>query len=307
MSRSRRFGIICLVLAVVFWSLSAIVVKVLSQHGIEQDVQNLYRYVAATLGLWALIAVIFGREALAALGQWKCFLLPTLLNCLYQIARVKALYYPSIFPGFMTLLLMSSVIYSVVLAFVLFREERKAILSWRYLAGTAMAVIGVAGVILMGAWKQPDFDRGVLVVLGAAFLWSGYTLSIKRAVRDVRPMIAFAVISTLTTLFFVVLTSLRSRPAQFLEINGLDQILIILSGIICISAAHSLYFRAVERLGVAVCATALLLMPVITALVSWITLGERLRPGQILMGIVLLAGVYLCIHARQPGKSEHGA
>ena len=307
MSRSKRFGIICLALAVAFWSLTGIVIKHLSQHGIEQDVQNLYRYASATVGLWVLIAVIFGREALAALGQWKRFLLPALLICLYQVGLVKGLYYKGIYPAFSSLLSMSSVIYSVILAFIFFRDERKAILSWRYLAGTAMAVGGAAAVILMGGWKQPGFDRGVLFLMSSAFLWACYTLSIKNMVRTVRPMIAFAIVSTLTTLFFAVLATLRSQPQQILEISGFDQMIIILSGLLCISVAHSLYFRAVERLGVAVCATAILLMPVSVGLISWMVLGERLRPGQIVMGIVLLVGVYLCIHARQPEKAERGA
>ena len=304
MSRSKRFGIVGLVFALFLWALAGIIVKLLAQRGIDQDIQNLYRYASATLGLWVLIAVIFGRRALAALTHWKYLLLPVIFNFLYQVARVHGLYQPSIFPGFVSLLLMSSVICSVVLAFILFRDERKNILSRRYLAGTGMAIVGVAGVILMGEWGKPDFNFGVLVLMIASLFWSGYTLSMKSAVRRINPILAFTAVATLTTLFFAVLATVRSHPEQFLEINRFDQALIVLSGLLGIGTAHSLYFYAVKQLGVAICATALLLLPVFTLLVSWAILGECLLPGQFVMGIVLLAGVYLCSYGRNTEKAE---
>jgi len=299
MNRSTRFGIVCLVLATVFWSFTGVFVKHLSLNKIDPDVQNLFRYASATLGLWVLALSVFGREALTALRRVRIFLLPAAINCVFQVTMVSAYYRKSIYPGLYSLLSKSSVVFAAVLAFILFRDERRTILSWQYLVGGALAIVGVAGVVMFGERAQVDFNQGVFLVILAAFLWACYTLAMKRAVRETRPLIAFAIVSTFTTLFFVVLASARSRPGQFFGISARDQVVIVISGIVCISAAHSLYFRAVERLGVAVCASFLLVQPLITGLVSVAIFKERFTISQILMGGVLLAGVYMAILARQ--------
>lgn len=310
MGRSKRFGVLCLVLSTLFWSFTGIFVKTLSLHGVDADVQNLFRYASATVGLWLLTLTVFRRETLAALRRLRSFLLPAAITCVFQVTMVSGLYRQSIYPGLQSLLSKSSVVFAALLAFLLFRDERKTILSRPYLVGGALGVVGVAGVVMFGERAQADFNEGVFLVILAAFLWACYTIAMKPVVRKTRPLIAFAIVSTFTTCFFIVLTSVRSRPAQFLDISARDQALIIVSGLICISAAHSLYFRAVERLGVAVCSSFLLVMPLITGVASAVLLGERLNGAQIVMGGVLLAGVYLSTLAgRQRGaeRSEPAA
>jgi len=183
------------------------------------------------------------------------------------------------------------------MAFILFREERPTILSARYLAGLALACGGLAGVVLLGPTARLDFQIGVLFVTAGAFLWALYTVAMKPIVRDVRPMVAFTMVSTLTALFFLVLASFRSDPAQILAATPLDKFYIVISGLLCISAAHSLYFRAIERLGVAVCAGFLLLTPLLAMGLSRWLLKEEMRASQALMGLVLLAGIYFTTRA----------
>ena len=138
----------------------------------------------------------------------------------------------------------------------------------------------------------------------AAFLWACYTLAVKRVVAATRPLVVVTIVNTFATLFFLVLASVRSRPQQFLEIRPIDQAIIVISGLLCISLAHPLYFRAVERLGVAVCASFLLVQPLLVGIVSAIFLKEHLRTPQILMGAMLLTGVSLALRARYPGGGK---
>jgi len=303
MSRSTRVSVLCLFLGTLFWSFAGVFVKHLSLQAIDADVQNLYRYAAGTMSLWILVFYLFGRGALTTLKRTHTFLLPTTILCVFQVVMVSSLYKKSIYPGFSSLLSKSSVLFGAILAFILFRDERKTILSWRYLVGGLLGMIGVVGVVMFGETARAEFSEGVFLVILSAFLWACYTLSMKPVLRHTHPIIAFAVISTFTTLFFLVLASARSRPMQFFtEVSVRDQVLIVLSGLLCIGAAHSLYFRAVSDLGVAVCSSFLLVQPLITGTLSAIALGERLRPGQILMGGVLLAGVYLSTVAGQRAR-----
>ena len=314
MEKSKGFGVVCLVGAVLLWSCTPVFVKHFAKADIHADVQNLFRYAAATLGLWIIILAWFGGEALHAWRRWHAFLIPTVINCVFQVILVRALYLKSIYPTFSSLLAKSSVVFSVVLAFLLFKDERRTILSRRYLTGCLLAGVGVAGVIAFGARaggaggqvSQSDFAKGAALILAQAFLWACYILSMKPAVRNTRPLVAFAIVATFTTVFFAALTCIRSDPMQFFEISRRNQVLMLLSGVAFISGAHSLYFRAVERLGVGICASFALISPFSTGLLSWLWHGESLAAPQILMGTVLLLGAFLIVAASRPKRLPAG-
>jgi len=312
MRRSRGFGIVCLALAAMLWSCTPVFVKHFAKQEIagsgrpiDPDVQNLFRYASAAVALWMIVGLGFGGEALQARRRWRAFLLPTAINCIFQVVLVRVLYIRTIYPTFTSLLSKTSVVFAVALAFLLFPDERRAIRSWRYVGGAVLAFAGVAGVVAfdprassgVGVAARADLSQGVALILAQAFLWACYTVAMKRVVRDTRPLIAFAVVATLTTVFFAALTLARSDPRQFLHIGLRDQVLMIISGIGFIAGAHSLYFRAVERLGVGVCAPFLLVTPLTTGFLSWAWHGERLLPMQIVMGAVLLAGAFLVVVA----------
>ncbi len=287
--------------ATFLWSLTALFVKHFAALGLDGDTQNLFRYGAAAAGLWVWVPFVFGRKAARAMIQWRLFWMPVVFNCVFQIIMVSSLYHASIYPGFMSLLSQSAVLFSTALAFVFFRDERATILSRRYQIGCLLAVLGVAGVLLFREGAQMSAGRGVALVLVSAFLWSAYTLSMKPVVRSVNPIVAFTVVATWTAAFFLALAPLRSTPGRFFDAAPMGQFLVVLSGVACISAAHSLYFAAVKRLGVAVCACFLLVQPLLTGILSAVLLKERLTWAQMASGLVLLGGAFVIVRARTSG------
>lgn len=294
-------GVAALLAATVSWSLTAVFVKHFAALGIDGDTQNLFRYAAAALGLWVWVPFVFGREVARAMTQWRIFLLPVAVNCVFQVIMVSSLYRVTIYPGFMSLLSQSAVLFTTVLAFILFREERPTILSRRYVIGCGLALLGVAGVMLFRQGARLDFGEGVTLILISSFLWAAYTVSMKPVVRQVNPIVAFTVVATYTAAFFLVLAVARSQPMQFFEVGFKGQFLVVLSGVLCISAAHSIYFVAVNKLGVAICGSFLLIQPLLTNMLSALVLSERLTQAQMASGVVLLAGAFLIVRARAAG------
>jgi drug/metabolite transporter (DMT)-like permease len=298
-------GVAALMAATVFWSLTAVFVKHFAALGIDGDTQNLFRYAAAAAGLWLWTPFLYGRELARAMAQWRLFWPPVALNCVFQVIMVSSLYHVAIYPGFMSLLGQSAVIFTTVLAFLLFREERPTILSRRYLTGCALAVLGVAGVVLFREGARLDFNEGVALVLLSSLLWAGYTVSMKPVVRQVNPIVAFTVVATYTAAFFLLLALVRSEPARFFQVGLRGQCLVVLSGVLCISAAHSIYFIAVRKLGVAICASFLLVQPLLTGLLSAVVLQERLTAAQMAAGVLLLLGAFLIVRTRAAGAEAH--
>ena len=278
------------------WSLAGIFVKYFSQT-IDAETQNLFRYGAATVGLWVVTLVSFRGEVMRALKLWRLFVPPTLFNCLFQVATVGAMYRKGVYPGFVLLVTQSSVILAAVLAYVLFRDERRTILSWTFVVGCVMGVTGVAGVLMGGGELGAEFNTGAWLALLAAFWWACYTVSMKQVVLHTAPIMAFTMVATLSTLGFLGLALWQGQPAQFFGLEGRIQALVLISGVVCISSAHSLYFVAVRRLGVAVCSSFSLTMPLMTGTMSALLFGERMTSVQIIMGALLLTGVYVIMRS----------
>lgn len=302
---SVGLGVLFLALAVVFWGFPSIFMKHFSAS-LDLWTQNLFRYGFATAGLWGVCLALFRADAFAATRRWKAFLLPLLFNCLFQVFLVGSLYLPSIYPGFTSLVTRSSVLFATFLAFLFFREERKVIFSPLFLSGVALGVVGVAGVILFGGGGVgADFGLGAAMALAAAFCWASYTVSMKGVLGRTSPVAGFTVVATFTTGFFIAMALWRGKPGQFLALAPMDMMWVIVSGLVCISAAHTLYFHAVRTLGVAVCASFGLVGPLITNAASAAIFGERLHPVQMFAGALLLVGVYLTVRSRY--RTRNGA
>ena len=314
MEHSKGFGIFCLVGAALCWSCTPVVVKHFAGL-VDQEVQNLFRYAVAAVALWVIVLTLFGHEALRAWRRWRAFLLPAAINCVFQVILVQAFYLKEIYPTFSSILAKSSVVFAVALAYLFFHDERQTIRSPRFILGAVLAVGGVLGVVLFDvkaaatatAAQRSDLAKGVPLILSQAFLWACYTLTMKRVVRHTRPLVGFAMVATYTTVFFIVLAAVRSRPAEFFGLSALNRILMLASGVLSISVAHSLYFRAVERLGVGVCASFMLITPLFIGIMSWAWHGERLAPAQILMAVVLLAGAYCVLIAGRKARTAQDA
>jgi len=301
-SLSLRAGIVCLVLSAALWSFAGVFVKFFSLR-IDAETQNLFRYAAAAVGLWAVTLVAFRADILRALRQWRLFVPPTLFNCLFQVAAVGAMYRRGVYPGFVSLVTQSSVILGAAMAYILFRDERKTILSWTFALGCVMGVAGVAGVLMGGEMSGAEFNSGAWMALLAAFWWACYTVSMKQVVLHTTPIVAFTMVATLSTLGFWALAAWQGQPMRFFGLDGRTQALVLISGVMCISTAHSFYFLAVRRLGVAVCSSFSLTTPLMTGALSALLFGERMTRVQIIMGMVLLTGVYVILRARGANRA----
>jgi drug/metabolite transporter (DMT)-like permease len=268
---------------------------------------NVYRYGVAAA---ALVAYTFCRRPRPALpdarelGALGLVLVPSVV---YQTAWAYALATHLIYPATGTLVVQLSVIVSIAAGYVLFREERGVILTPRFIAGAAIALVGVSVVILAApeASATPTTALGAGMVVVAAVGWGFYAVAIKRAVRRTDSQVAFTVVCVYMTaaLLVIALGAALVGPAGTCDLAGaLDAPLaanvgIVVSGVICIAVAHVLYYVGIRAIGVAVGSMSILTIPAITAVVSFVFLGERLGGWQIVFGALVLAGTYLVLGA----------
>jgi drug/metabolite transporter (DMT)-like permease len=223
------------------------------------------------------------------------------INYIFQLSFTYSFFL--LYPAFGSLLYKTGVIFSVVLAAAFFPDERSLLKNRTFQAGIVLATIGVIFTIAGGRdFGNAEFNLGVLLILLAAAAWSLLTACIKKWVPMVPASFSVSVIITIVTpLYFLtdIITHMMNHEGRWFPEAPLGLwLLMLLSGIIGVGVAHSLYYYSVPALGVALCAILDLSRPFLAGIISFLVFQERLTLVQIAGGILLLSGAYLAITIR---------
>jgi drug/metabolite transporter (DMT)-like permease len=294
----RQKGIGALAIVLVAWSFSTPVVKYLMPY-YDPWTQNFYRYAAGMLTMLPLLMLRLVREPGRLNGRALLRLLvPTVPNIVQQIGWVVALMW--IYPALAAFLNKSSVLFAAVMAYFLFPEERWLFRSHRFLGGLAMSL---AGTLALALWR-PDLDKmqinfGVGLVLVAAAAWACYSVAAKRPAEELGSTVSFAVVCIYSTVVFVPMALAWGDLGHWRAVPWHVNAIMIVSGIFCVGLAHTLYFYAIKKLSVSVCATMMLMTPLGSMALSRWMFGERLTGGQWAGGVMLLAGGALTLFAKE--------
>jgi len=296
---SRQKAVLALALVLVLWSTPTVFVKWLLPH-YDPFTQNFLRYASSALFLlpW-LCWELFRRRTRLGKRELVRLFWPSIPNVISQTVWPLALLW--LYPAFVALFNKSSIVFSCLLALVFFPDERWLFRSRRFLIGLALSVVGTLGLSVL----RPDLDKGkmnlaVLLVLFGAVTWAAYSVTVKKFAADIGSRLSFAVISLYTTAWLLAPAILWGDLGLLLRSPWNVNVVLVLSGVLCIGISHPLYFLAIKELGVSVCATMLLCTPIGSLLLSHWIFGEMLSVGQALFGLVLLAGGALTLLV--PGK-----
>jgi drug/metabolite transporter (DMT)-like permease len=291
--RQKAIGALAIVL--VAWSFSTPVVKYLMPY-YDPWTQNFYRYAAGMLALLPLLI----RRAPGRLNRRALvrLLIPTVPNIVQQIGWVVALMW--IYPALAAFLNKSSVLFAAVMAYFLFPEERWLFRSKRFLGGLALSL---AGTLALALWRS-DLDKmqvnlGVLLVLVAAAGWACYSVAAKRPAEELGSTVSFAMVCLYSTTVLLLMALAWGNLGHWRAVPWHVNTIMIVSGIFCVGLAHTLYFYAIKKLSVSVCATMMLTTPLGSMLLSRWLFNERLTAGQWVGGIMLLAGGALTLLAKE--------
>jgi drug/metabolite transporter (DMT)-like permease len=141
-------------------------------------------------------------------------------------------------------------------------------------------------------------------LLATALLWGIYTVWAKHLVRDLNPVPMFTIVSITTTLgFWLLAYQFEDMSGIFAHSPGILTIAVV-SGLLCIAAAHPAFHYAQLKLGSALCSNLILLNPLITILFSkLIWPEEHFAPAQWVGAGLLLTGALMVTVA---GHRAHG-
>ena len=271
--------------------------------------QNAFRYLCATAILLVFVAATGQVRYRLTRAQWHKLMLVAAVNLIMQTCYAAT--YTYIYPAAGSLVTRINVVFTIALSFAFFHDERGVIRSPRFLAGAALALLGVVAVIVgrdpaLLAKLYADEERfwiGVAFAIGLAFWGSVYSLAIKHAVRDIPPMIAFTHVSWMTAIGLCALMFSQGGVADLWRQPMAPLGLMALTALLSIVIAHVCYYAALRDLKAVITVSMMQLTPVFTCILSAIVYRDTLSPLQIAGGVLVISGAWLAALAQAKAKT----
>jgi drug/metabolite transporter (DMT)-like permease len=179
----------------------------------------------------------------------------------------------------------------------------------RGLVGIALALSGAALVITRGdpsaLTSLGSSHVGDLLALAAAALWASFNLAARRVVVHLPHSLTNGITYGIGSLVLLTLAAPEAPVAQVLHASwsalGALLFMVVFSSVI----AGQLFLFGVHTVGVGRTVVFVYLIPVATALLSTLLIGETLVASQLVGGAAVLAGVY--VTTRVPVRRSAGA
>ena len=287
--------------AVLCWSFVPLAVRFLSSY-YPALFQALFRYLAALIVLWTFTVFTVGPKKLETelprlLSLWPKILVIALANYGFQLTFTLSLYL--LYPGLATLVNQSLVLFSVLLAALMFPDERSMLRSALFVIGVGAAVAGVIMTIVGSRnFGTLEFNLGIFVVLASAVFWALLGALIRKWLGSVSTSFALSSVFTIVTMLFLVTYLVAYGGFPIPQAPPVIWAFLVVSGLIGLGIGHSLYYRAIAVLGIALSSSLALLIPLLVGVASFFLFRERLTWVQLAGGSGLLSGCYLVIRAR---------
>ena len=194
-----------------------------------------------------------------------------------------------------------SVILVIIAGYVMYHEERAVITHPLFLFGTAVSILGLAGVLTSNpATLLPVLDRYTLFLTLCAVCWAIYSVWAKHLVNDTHPIPLFTAIVLFTLAGYLPIFLTVGSPEAVWSGGPSVWGILLLSGWLPLVLSHPNFYYAQKHLGVSFCGTMGLLIPLIALGLTTVFLPEEhLLPRQIAAGIVMIIGALLVTIAQR--------
>lgn len=294
-SPSPRLGVILILTTLASWTVVPLFLKHFTTL-IDGWTANGWRYAFSAL-MWLPVLLFALRRGTFPKQLWKAALLPSFFNAVAQIAFGLAPYYVD--PGLMAFSLRLQIVFVTLGAAFLFAAERKVIRSTGFIVGISMVIVGTFATILLspkGLGGGTGFGIGLAVCSG--LLYACYALSVRAKLHGTDPLLAFSVVSQYTAIVMLaaMLAFARDKSGapdfgmQVFRLSGYQFFLLLLSAIIGIGIGHTLYFKSLQILGLAVSAGVVQLQPITVSIASIFIFNEHLTWQQWCTGSLAVCG-----------------
>jgi drug/metabolite transporter (DMT)-like permease len=322
-SSSRRTAYLLLLNTVFLWGIAPLAVKFLSKY-YSVWTQNGFRFAcaAAMLLAWHFVqgyrpfrnkiqnrfpwtqAFCYDPPQLTV-SLWRKLILIGLINVITQSLFAGIYYF--LYPAIGMLISSVNLIFAVLFSFVLLRDERASIRSFKFLFGSAFAMCGVITVVFL---RDPHllehldvtearFWIGVTLALLYAAGQAFYLITIRSVVVNMHPLASATYAISLTAAGLLVLLVINGGIGELLHQPFWLIPFMALTALLFIVLAHGTVFAALRQLNASVSSATMQLTPAVTCLFSALVYGDVLTIPQMFGGIAVLFGAWLASQSQK--------
>ena len=193
--------------------------------------------------------------------------------------------------------------FGVIIAAIFFRDERERIKSKSFWFGSFLTIIGSLGFI----WHGKTLSIGEGFMLGSAFLFLSIIIrNIQNLVVKFARELNVFTLSCITSLTTSLSSLFLSQQAgKFDEIFATPQWLLLslmAVGVYAIVVGMVLTFHIIQTQGLVTYQVLELLMPVSTAIIAYILLGEHISMVQVGFALIVILGSSIALKLLKFGK-----
>jgi drug/metabolite transporter (DMT)-like permease len=279
-----------LALANLFWAGNYVFGEMVTRE-ITPISLTFFRWLFAFLPLIALAWLIEHPNWRSALREWRLHLLQSLLG----LTGYTLLLYAALgLTGAVNAAVISAINpATIALAAAIFLHER---LNRVQVLGLVVAFVGVTIVLTGGdiaLLLEQGFGVGDLLVIGSVLAWTVYSLISRRLVTPPITATAVQAVFAVVTMLPLIAVTGVSLPSSAAGSLGLAYIVVFPS-----MAGYALWNIGASKVGPSRAGIFLNLLPVFVVVIA-LGLGATLELPAVIGGALVIAGVYLTLHARR--------
>jgi len=272
---------------VLIWGVNFIVLKAALAQ-MQPLALNAYRYILAAVAVMA-IAKLRGAPRPPRAAWGRLVTMGVLGNTVYQIAFIEGVAHTR--AGNAALLMAAVPVQTAVISHLKGHERLRS----RDVLGLLLSSAGIAAIVL-GSGSGVSFGstvKGDLLVLGATFCWSFYTIGTKPLADELGATTATAWTMVLGAVPLVIIATPSLLSQDWGRVGFAGWAGATFSSLGALVLAYLIWYRGVERLGPARTALYSNFTPVVAMLAAWPLLGETPTAWQAVGAGGIFSGLYL--------------
>jgi len=172
------------------------------------------------------------------------------------------------------------------------RERLTAVKS----CGVLLSLFGAVTVISNGhpgSLFTIGFGPGEKALIGCVLSWSAYSIIGRSVLQTLSPLSAVCYSSMIGTLFLAIPAAREGLFSRLSTITSVDWTSLAYLGFCGTALGFSLYYQAIKKIGASRAGIFINLVPLFSILLSWLILGESIKPIVLAGGLLILTGVSL--------------
>lgn len=170
--------------------------------------------------------------------------------------------------------------------------------------GTIVALFGMAMLVGFQFFLEVDFDTAFLLAVLSGVLYSIYLLVSKKALSQI-DVLSFMTVSLLaSTLYLAIVCVFMNEP--FSGFADLGWFVLLIQAVVCQLMAWLSISFATQHMRPTRVSLSLLGQAVITSLLAWVFLDEKISLNMIIGGLILLLGIRITFYTKNPFDKNNG-